>query len=127
MPLSLTPVRRFCPRSLTFTTLFVPLLRNLLFVLGCATLVPGALAADIPAAPTADTLSQSQPQLEEPQSAGDATVDPLENMTLDDALQQLKKDVLALNRDLFILKEELLFPAHTQVAVFLSLDVGEFF
>lgn len=54
-------------------------------------------------------------------------VDPLENMTLDDALQKLKKDVLALNRDLFILKEELLFPAHTQVGVFLSLDVGEFF
>ncbi|NNL56886.1 MAG: hypothetical protein HKO71_03980, partial [Pseudomonadales bacterium] len=51
----------------------------------------------------------------------------LEDITLDDALQKLKSDVLALNRDLFILKEELLFPAHTQVAVFLSLDVGEFF
>lgn len=50
-----------------------------------------------------------------------------ENIALDEALQQLKKDVLALNRDLFILKEELLFPANTQVAVFLSLDVGEFF
>ncbi len=32
-----------------------------------------------------------------------------------------------LNRDLFILEEELLFPANTQVAVFVSLDVGEFF
>ncbi|NNL57425.1 MAG: AraC family transcriptional regulator [Pseudomonadales bacterium] len=51
----------------------------------------------------------------------------LADITLDDALQKLKSDVLALNRDLFILKEELLFPAHTQVAVFLSLDVGEFF
>lgn len=46
---------------------------------------------------------------------------------LDTALQQLKSDVLELNRDLFILKEDLLFPANTQVAVFLSLDVGEFF
>ena len=46
---------------------------------------------------------------------------------LDDTLQALKKDVLSLNRDLFILKEELLFPANSQVAVFLSLDVGEFF
>ncbi len=46
---------------------------------------------------------------------------------LDEAMQQLKKDVLSLNRDLFILKEELLFPANSQVAVFLSLDVGQFF
>ena len=49
------------------------------------------------------------------------------DQALDEALQQLKKDVLELNRDLFILEEELLFPANTQVAVFLSLDVGEFF
>jgi hypothetical protein len=35
--------------------------------------------------------------------------------------------VVDLNRDLFILEEELLFPANTQVAVFLSMDVGEFF
>lgn len=50
-----------------------------------------------------------------------------DGQSLDDALQALKKDVLALNRDLFILEEELLFPSNTQVAVFLSLDVGEFF
>jgi hypothetical protein len=39
----------------------------------------------------------------------------------------LKKDVVDLNRDLFVLEEELLFPANTQVAVFISMDVGEFF
>ena len=39
----------------------------------------------------------------------------------------MKKDVVDLNKDLFILEEELLFPANTQVAVFLSMDVGEFF
>ena len=32
-----------------------------------------------------------------------------------------------LNKDLFVLEEELLFPANTQVAVFVSMDVGEFF
>ena len=32
-----------------------------------------------------------------------------------------------LNKDLFVLEEELLFPANTQVAVFLSMDVGTFF
>ena len=47
--------------------------------------------------------------------------------SLDDELQALKKEILSLNRDLFILEEELLFPANTQVAVFLSMDMGEFF
>jgi hypothetical protein len=46
---------------------------------------------------------------------------------LDQEIQGLKKDVVDLNKDLFILEEELLFPANTQVAVFLSVDVGEFF
>jgi len=47
--------------------------------------------------------------------------------SLDEEIQSLKQEVLALNRELFILEEELLFPANTQVAVFLSLDIGEFF
>ena len=46
---------------------------------------------------------------------------------LDQEVQGLKKDVVDLNRDLFVLEEELLFPANTQVAVFLSMDVGDFF
>ncbi|MEL7450549.1 MAG: hypothetical protein AAFN78_15155, partial [Pseudomonadota bacterium] len=46
---------------------------------------------------------------------------------LDTQVQDLKKEILALNRDLFILEEELLYPANTQTAVFLSMDVGEFF
>lgn len=47
--------------------------------------------------------------------------------SIDRDVQALKQEVLALNRDLFMLEEELLFPANTQVAVFLSMDVGEFF
>lgn len=47
--------------------------------------------------------------------------------TLDQDVQGLKKDVLDLNRELFVLEEDLLFPANTQVAVFLSMDVGTFF
>ena len=46
---------------------------------------------------------------------------------IDREVQVLKDEVLALNRDLFLLEEELLFPANTQVAFFLSLDVGEYF
>lgn len=45
----------------------------------------------------------------------------------DAEVQTLKEEVLELNRDLFLLEEELLFPANTQVAFFLSMDVGEFF
>lgn len=46
---------------------------------------------------------------------------------LDSGLQALKDEVLELNQELFLLEEELLFPANTQVAVFVSMDVGEFF
>jgi hypothetical protein len=42
-------------------------------------------------------------------------------------IQELKKSVIALNKELRVLEEDLLFPANTQVNVFLSLDVGEFF
>ncbi len=46
---------------------------------------------------------------------------------LDQDVQTLKKEVLDLNRDLFLLEEELLFPANSQVAFFISMDVGEYF
>jgi hypothetical protein len=46
---------------------------------------------------------------------------------VDEDVQVLKKELIALNRDLFKLEEELLYPASTQVAVFLSVDVGTFF
>jgi hypothetical protein len=42
-------------------------------------------------------------------------------------IQDLKQSVIALNKDLRVLEEDLLFPADTQVNVFLSLDVGKFF
>jgi len=41
-------------------------------------------------------------------------------------VEDLKKKVIRLNRDLFILEEDLLFPASTQFAVFLSVDAGQF-
>jgi hypothetical protein len=47
--------------------------------------------------------------------------------SLDQEVQALKKQVLDLNRELFVLEEELLYPANTQIAVFVSMDVGEFF
>lgn len=47
--------------------------------------------------------------------------------SLDQDVQSLKEEVLDLNRDLFLLEEELLFPANSQVAFFISMDVGEYF
>lgn len=47
--------------------------------------------------------------------------------SLDRDVQDLKTEVLNLNRDLFLLEEELLFPANSQVAFFVSMDVGEYF
>lgn len=49
------------------------------------------------------------------------------DMSPDAELRDLKEELVALNRDLFLLEEELLYPASTQVAVYVSLDVGEFF
>jgi len=59
--------------------------------------------------------------------APDAGQEQAEFRTLDEDIQNLKSSVMDLNRDLFLLEEELLFPANTQVAVFVSMDVGEFF
>jgi hypothetical protein len=48
------------------------------------------------------------------------------NGALASELEDIKSQVLKLNRDLFILEEDLLFPASTQIAVFVSVDVGRF-
>jgi hypothetical protein len=57
-----------------------------------------------------------------PATTGDGVTEPLQPQ-----LENLKKNVLALNRDLLILEEELLYPSNTQVVVFMSLDVGTWF
>jgi len=63
----------------------------------------------------------------EPATEAAAPLAAPDTRALDEEVQSIKKEVVDLNRDLFVLEEELLFPANTQVAVFLSMDVGEFF
>jgi len=75
-------------------------------------------AASKPAAAAPAASKTTAPQADAP--AGDFK-------SLDQDVQSLKKEVLDLNRELFTLEEELLFPANTQVAVFVSMDVGVFF
>jgi hypothetical protein len=82
-----------------------------------ATTQPAASAAPSATAPAASAAAPAA-----------APIEPgTDTRGLDQDIQGLKKDVVDLNRDLFVLEEELLFPANTQVAVFISMDVGDFF
>jgi len=78
-----------------------------------ASTAPVAVAPAAPPAPTAAAAAPDAP--------------PSDFKTLDQEVQGLKKDVIDLNKDLFVLEEELLFPANTQVALYVSMDVGSFF
>ncbi|HUO95667.1 MAG TPA: hypothetical protein VMT92_05490 [Steroidobacteraceae bacterium] len=84
-----------------------------------------ALGAPAYAADSAPAAAPAAAAATEPAAAPATTGGDFKS--LDGEVQGLKKEVLDLNRDLFMLEEELLFPANTQVAVFLSLDVGTFF
>jgi hypothetical protein len=79
------------------------------FAQGSGIVNPDTVEASAAAAETAKSQSDSQFR------------------SLDEDVQSLKKEVLDLNRDLFLLEEELLFPANSQVAFFISMDVGEYF
>lgn len=46
-------------------------------------------------------------------------------LLLDERVQSLKYDIMALNRDLAVLEEELLFPDSAQMSVFLSVESSE--
>ena len=84
--------------------------------------VAGGAAA---AQPTATEPAAQAPADPAPSAGGEGA--PQDFKSLDQEVQSLKKEVLDLNRELFVLEEELLFPANTQVAVFVSMDVGEYF
>ena len=105
------------------------------FAVGLATVTLRARAADAPAAAAAPApaVAPSSAPTSAKTTAAQVDAAPIaapgaaDTRSLDEDTQQLKKDVVDLNRDLFVLEEELLFPANTQVAVYLSMDVGEFF
>ena len=108
--------------------LLAPLLASVLLALPITALgaPPAAPGATTPAPP--GEAPAASPEANSPlattSAAGESSPD---TRGLDTEIQELKKDVVDLNKDLFILEEELLFPANTQVAVFLSVDVGQFF
>ena len=93
---------------------------KLVLLAGLAALAtpPATFAQNAPPAPSAS--SAAVPAAASPSAAG-------QGGSVDEQVQSLKSDVLDLNRDLFVLEQELLYPANTQVAVFVSMDAGTFF
>ena len=84
---------------------------------------PAATSALFPAAAPA-SASSAAAAASAPMAAASASA-PAGG--LDGRIQDVKGDVIKLNRDLLVLEEELLFPANTQVALFVSMDVGKLF
>ncbi len=119
------------PRNLTR-----PLRRlswGLATALACATTAWGQ-AASTPATPAAPAAAASAPtSASAPAAAASAAASPAVPAPgaapagLDQRVQDIKAEVIRLNRDLLVLEEELLFPAGTQVALFVSMDVGKLF
>jgi hypothetical protein len=115
-----------------------------LLLVFCA--VAAAYGADAEPAKAAVALATPAATMSAPQAPAGATAAPAaaasapgaaaraavaasapEAATLDGRIQDVKSDVIKLNRDLLVLEEELLFPANTQVALFVSMDVGRMF
>ena len=107
-------------------------------------MTPPAVSAAPPPAPIAVATSASAPAVGASGVAGPSAAASVPAMvsaaltpggpasapvagTLDGRIQDAKADVIKLNRDLLVLEEELLFPANTQVALFVSMDVGKMF
>ncbi len=53
-----------------------------------------------------------------------STAPTLPAAAMSSQLQDVKTQVMQLNRDLFLLEEDLLFPASTQLGIFVSMDAG---
>jgi hypothetical protein len=91
-----------------------------------ATTAPAA-TAPVTTAPAATAPAPIATSSADAPAAAAPDAPPADFKTLDQEVQGLKKDVIDLNKDLFVLEEELLFPANTQVALYVSMDVGTFF
>ncbi len=94
---------------------------------------PASTAASTPASTAAPSVAPVAAQgpaaaaAADPSTPSASAPGATDTRSLDERIQDLKKQTVELNRDLFVLEEELLFPANTQVAVFVSVDVGDFF
>lgn len=92
-----------------------------------ATKAEAPMAAPANPAAVAAPSAASAPALSSAPVSTAAVAPQAAPASLDNRIQDLKGDVIRLNRDLLVLEEELLFPANTQVALFVSMDVGKLF
>jgi hypothetical protein len=78
-----------------------------------------------------DSVAADSPAADSPVSASkdaDAkAAKAADSVSLGGQMEDIKHNLVELKRDLAVLEEDLLYPASSQVAVFLSMDVGEFF
>jgi hypothetical protein len=95
------------------TSVKLPLLGLLLVC--CANALAASDAAPAASSPTPIMATQS------------TTVESAQQPAITPQVEDLKASVLNLNRDLLILEEELLYPPSNQIAVYLSMDLGQFF
>ena len=97
---------------------------------GCAASTAALGADDAPPPAAVAPATEPAPPTEAvpaAKAAAPTEAPPSEFSNLDNRIQDTKSEVIQLNRDLMVLEEELLFPASTQVAVFVSMDVGKLF
>jgi invasion protein IalB len=116
-PLSSPLARRLAGRCLT---------ARMVLLAGFAALAAAPAGFAQSPAPAASQAAAAQSAAAESQASGGPVASPADS-PVDSQVQSLKSDVLDLNRDLFVLEQELLYPANTQVAVFVSMDAGTFF
>jgi hypothetical protein len=93
----------------------------------CRTLLAAMLFATLACTPFVQAADGPPAAPAAAVAAAPAASAPDARTALDTRIQDAKADVIQLNRDLLVLEEELLFPAGTQVSVFVSMDVGKLF
>lgn len=104
-------------------TVKLPLLVSILAL--CLGITAQAQDAAPATAPTSTAPSIAAPSSTAPSST--APAESVQKPAVTPEVENLKVSVLNLNRDLLILEEELLYPASNQVAIYLSMDLGQFF
>ena len=90
------------------------------------------LASPVSAQQNESELIEGEIEVPQAEESAEASAESLDDDaalegSLDADIEALKKEVLSLNRDLFILEEDLLFPSNTQFSVFLSMNAGALF
>lgn len=83
-------------------------------------------AANVPA-PAVTEAPSVAPVASTAPASSTAPTESVQQPAVTPQVEDLKVSVLNLNRDLLILEEELLYPPSNQVAIYLSMDLGQFF